>query len=335
MDDYTKIIEAFKIGDIVNLPNAGQKPEYLQTEISHIFLFPETVYKFYRRDSKGFNEYFFDLNEDSKRRKFYQEEFTSNHYFNPEVYQKLAGLKIEGGKIALVDNLSEVNDRVIQMKRIDANNNLTNILLHGKLNFDDYYQIGDQMTKALVGFNKGKELKGNYYEIMVAFLDDLENYLYMYDKDISREESGRIMATLRKFLENNKNHFIGVNGNSLIETIDNHADNTYYNNGQVSFIDAYLPKDSWRIVEPLYGIYRLLTDVVALTNDETAIPMFKGFQKNYPEIVFDTKLDSFYKIYFSCIRLGHFFEVASRDASNRDIANRYLVLIRNKLKTLT
>lgn len=334
MDYYNKIIEAFKVGDVVNLPVASQKPEYLQTEISHIFLFPNTVYKFYRRDSKGFNEYFFDLNDDSKRQKFYQEEFISNHYFNPEVYQKLAGLKIEDGKVALVNNLLEVDDRVIQMKRIEADNNLTNILLHSKLNSDDYYQIGDQMTKALIGFNKGKELKGNYYEIMAAFLDDLDNYLTMYEKDLSKEEARQIIGGLKKFLEAHKDHFVKIEEGSLIETIDNHADNTYYNDGQVSFIDAYLPKDSWRIVEPLYGIYRLLTDVVALTDDETAMPMFEGFQNNYPDISFDQKLDSFYKIYFSCIRMGHFFGTTTDDSSNRDIADRYLKLIRNKLPIL-
>ncbi len=333
MDNYNKIIEAFKNGDIAGLPESGSKPEYLQTEISHIFLFPQTVFKFYRRDSKGFNEYFFDLNDNDKRKNFYQEEFISNHYFNPEVYSKLMGLKIDEGQVLIFENLDDVEDRVIQMKRINADNNLTNILLHGKLSSEDYYKIGDQMTKALIGFNKGKELDGNYYEIMVAFLNDLENYLYLYDKNISREESGQIMVSLRKFLEENKDRFVDAS-RSLIETIDNHADNTYYNDNKVSFIDAYLPKDSWRIVEPLYGVYRLLTDVAALTNDETAEPMFKGFQNNYPDLQFDLELDTFYKIYFACIRVGHFFEIAMRDASNYDVANRYLDFIKKKFLLL-
>ncbi len=334
MDNYNQIIEAFKGGKVIGLSEVGQKPEYLQTEISHIFLFSQTVYKFYRRDSKGFNEYFFDLNDNEKRKKFYQEEFTSNHYFNPEVYQKLSGLKIEDNKVSLVDNLSTADDLVIQMKRIEATNNLTHILLNGNLNPDDYYQIGDQMTKALIGFNKGKEAKGNYYEIMRYFMDDLEVYLRMYEKEITREETDLIIAGLRNFVENHKDYFVRIKENSLIETIDNHADNTYYNNGRVSFIDAYLPKDSWRIVDPLYGVYRLLTDVAVLTSDETAMPIFKGFQNNYPDYLFDSELDVFYKIYFSCIRVGHFFTVAIDDTLNRDIALRYLNFIRSKLKIL-
>ncbi len=309
-------------------------PEYIQTEISHVFLFPQRVYKFYRRDSKGFNEYFFDLNDNKKRKRFYQEEFSSNHYFNPEVYQDLVGLKIEGEEVLLIENPEEGEDQIIQMTRIEGDKNLTHVLLNGHLEPEDYYKIGDQMTKSLIEFNKGKKLRGNYYEIMGAFLDDLGNYLTMYEKDISKEEANQIMTGLRGFLEANKDHFSEIEGNSLIETIDNHADNTYYNNGQVSFIDAYLPKDSWRIVEPLYGVYRLLTDVAALAGDEVAMPIFKGFQSNYPKIEFDPKLDSFYKIYFSCIRIGHFFGVSVDDPSNKDTANRYLGLIRNKLPGL-
>lgn len=334
MDNYHQIIEAFKNGEVVGSLEFGSKPEYLETEISHIFLFPQTVYKFYRRDNKGFNEYFLDLSNDEKRKKFYQEEFASNSYFNSEVYQKLSGLEIEDNKILLTDNLSNANDLVIKMKRIRADNNLTHILLNSSLNSDDYYKIGDQMTKALIGFNKGKKIKGNYYEIMRYFMDDLEAYLRMYEKEIAREETDLIVARLRSFVENRKDYFAGVEEKSLIETIDNHADNTYYNDGEVSFIDVYLPKDSWRIVDPLYGVYRLLTDVAVLADDEIAMPIFRGFKNNYSGYQFDPELDAFYKIYFSCIRVGHFFTVSVDNALNHDIALRYLDFIRNKLKIL-
>lgn len=69
-------------------------PEHIETVMSHVFLFPERVYKIYKGDNEWFNKNFNDLSDRRKRFEFSKNDFHWNQMLCPEVYVGILGAEI-------------------------------------------------------------------------------------------------------------------------------------------------------------------------------------------------------------------------------------------------
>ena len=127
MNNYLKIIDAFLKGDVEGLEERGAIPEHIETQISHLFLFPNTVYKICKRDNLFFNEHFRNIADLKTRIDFYKSDFFENNYFSPEVYLDLYGVNVINNEVEVNKNLDGIEDIVMKMKRIDLNSNLSHL----------------------------------------------------------------------------------------------------------------------------------------------------------------------------------------------------------------
>jgi aminoglycoside phosphotransferase family enzyme len=322
-----KIINAFLDGSVKGLIEHDISAEHIQTQISHIFLYKTTAYKFYRRDNEGFNKSFVNLGDEATRTKFYEEDFFYNHYFNPDVYQQLQKIKIARDKVELKNKEDVGDDWIIQMRRIDTTRNLTALLLAGKLKIDDFRKIGFQMTKAVAEFPHKPKTAKNCYEIMKIYLKDVENFAYLAEPLIRKEDTRRVMERLNLYLDGKKDRFANLQEKDFVSSIDNHSDNVFYEDNRVSFIDIFPPKEDWRIVEPLYVIYRLSADVEVLAGKEYADALIDGHKEYYKIKETGDDIRLFYQLYAAMIKGAYLYMLSMERGKRADEAKRYLEFV--------
>lgn len=327
MANDEKIIGAFLCGSVNGLIEPGIKAEHIQTQISHIFLYKMTAYKFYRRDNEGFNKAFVNLADEMVRAKFYEEDFFYNHYFNPEVYQQLQKIKVSETDVELKDRNDAGNDWIIRMKRIDTTRNLTTLLLAGKLSIGDFQKIGYQMTKAVAEFPHKPKTQKSYYEIMKVDLDDVENFAYLAAPLIKKEDTRRIMENLNRYLNGKKERFANLREKDFVSSIDNHSDNVFYENGKTSFVDIFPPKEDWRTVEPLYVVYRLSADVEVLAGKEYADALIAGYKEYYRIEETEKDIRLFYQLYAAMIKGAYLYMLSMENGKRADEAKKYLEFV--------
>ncbi len=331
MSTTEDIVSAFAEGKVFGL---GSAPEHIKTQISHVFLYQDRVYKLYRKDNEGFNKYFVDLADTDLREQFYRDDFFTNHYFNPEVYLNLLRLKQNGDNFLLTSSNEQRDDLVIEMKRIDPTYNLTEILKSGKLTSNEAEEMGHFMTKAIAEFPEKPDSKLNYHEIMLHFMEDLRGFSYMADPEISKEDTDKVMELLSRHVMSKKEVHSKMTAQDMVISIDNHADNVFYKNGQTSFIDVYLPKESWRTVEPLYCIYRPATDVAVWEGEEVKNSIVEGYRRFYGVKEIDKATDLFYQIYFALIRAAGFYQLYKEHGTHKEEADKYWHFISEALPRL-
>ncbi|MEI6494549.1 MAG: hypothetical protein WCO03_00620 [bacterium] len=331
MNNLELIIKAFAAGQVVGLKEYGTKPEYIRTQISHIFLFPDFVYKIYRRDNDNFNSLFVDLDSEQLREQFCREDFFTNHYFSPQTYLELLRMQVEAAKVSLVPADDSGDELVIVMKRIDDKNNLTALLKRQGLTKEDAKRAGHDLTQAIAEFPHQPETNLNYYEIMINFMDDLKGFAYLAAPNITKEETDCVITFLSGYVEDNKDRFGKMTSKDLVISIDDHSDNLFITDGEVSMIDAFLPNPKWRIVEPLYCIYRPATDVMVWQGEEVKESFLDGYRRFYPGSIVDKTTDKFYLVYFALIRAAYFFMLYQENGNHKEEAEKYWQFIKREV----
>lgn len=307
-----KIIEAFQYGRVKGIVEPGVKPTHFLTGISHIFMFPRTVYKLYRKDNDSFNKNSLDLSDEKIRRRFYKDDFSFNHYFSKEIYNALLSIHTNG-EVELKSKDESGYDLVIQMTRVDAEKNLTNLLRRKALKEDELRAIGYEMTKLEAEYPERPKTDKNYYEVLTSFIDGVRHFGSMAAPLISLEDCGKICQTMSDYVENNKEKLSKITEKDFILTIDNHSDNIFYINKELLFIDVYLPKIEWGIVEPLYTIARPYTDALVFAGEEYAEALLQGYKDYYGIADMDRELLNFYLIFNALLRAGYIF-ISYRDS---------------------
>ena len=331
-DTDKKIISAFLKGSVLGLAEEGTSAEYIQTQISHIFLYSHTVYKLYRRDNENFNALFADLSGE-KRADFYKEDFFYNHYFNPAVYKKLVGVLVHDNEVILTEASSGL-DWAIEMARIDAAENLTALLIHGSLKEDDFRSIGYQMTKTLAEFPRKSDTKNNWYAIMKANFEDNESFVYLADPLIKKDDTRKVLEVLKNYFENGKERFVNMTGEQLICAIDNHSDNVFYNGGEVSFIDVYLPKENWRMIDPFYAVCRLSADVLVLGGNTYAEALISGYEDYYGNDKTSRSIQLFYQLDGALIKAAYLYIIGKDSGKRLNEAEKYWQFIMSSISEL-
>jgi len=332
MDNYNKIIESFLQGNILNLEEKGIIPKHIETQISHVFLFPASVYKICKRDNNFFNEHFRNIADLKMRISFYKSDFFENNYFSPDVYQKVYGIKAQGLDVILLDSLDEGEDVVMKMKKIDLKSNLS-LLLHEKILTEaDFKSMGYQQTKAVAEYPHQPKTTESYYDIFQRRLDDLRDWIYSATDYINKEKTDDIINILRNYVEKNKDDFKNFDVNRYVISLDNHSDNIFYENGKTFFLDIYPPKEDWMIVSPWINIYRPATDILILMGEKYARAFIQGYKDYYGSL--DEKHELFYFIYSAAIQAVSLHNLSNNNKVKAEDAIKYRDFIFNNISKL-
>lgn len=300
MEIYKKIINAFLDGTVEGIEEHGIIPEHIETTISHVFLFPKTVYKICKQDNFFFNTYFRNVADKHIRFDFYRADFFENNYFSPEVYRELYGVRLEGDSIVLNTDLENTDDIVMRMNRLDSTLNLSHLLHEKTLTETDFQSMGFQQTKAVALFPAQPISAERYSIIFQRRFDDLKNWMYSAPTYFFHSETDRIILALRTYLDKNNTYFDNIDSKSYVISLDNHSDNIFYKDGIMRFLDIYPPKEDWMTVVPWINIYRPATDIFLLQSESSARAFIQGYKDYYGSL--DEQHELFYFIYSAAMQ---------------------------------
>ena len=332
IDNYQKIIDSFLKGDIQNLEERDLIPEHIETQISHLFVFSNTVYKFCKRDNIFFNEHFRNISDLQTRIYFYKSDFFENNYFSPDVYLDIYGIKIINGVVTISKDLDNIEDIVMKMKRINLKSNLSLLLHENNLTESDFKDMGYQQTKAVALYPHQPKTNESYYDLFQKRLNDLRDWMYSAPDYFSEEKTNEIIQILRYYTEKNKDDFINFDTSKYVISLDNHSDNIFFENGKTFFLDIYPPKEDWMIVTPWINIYRPATDILVLMGEKCARAFIQGYKDYYGNL--DDKNELFYFIYSACIQAISLHNLSTKNEIKREDSIKYKDYILNNIKLL-
>jgi len=332
IDNYKKIIDSFLNGTVDGLDEKDLTPEHIETQISHLFLFPNIVYKVCKRDNTFFNEHFRNIADLKTRLDFYRSDFFENNYFSPDVYLGIYGIKLLNGKVTITEDFSDVEDIVMKMRRIDLKSNLS-LLLHEKiLTESDFKSMGYLQTKAVALYPHQPKTNESYYDIFQRRLNDLRDWMYSAPDYIDKDKTDEIIKTLRDYVEKNKGEFTNFDTSKYVISLDNHSDNIFYKDQKTFFLDIYPPKEDWMIVSPWINIYRPATDVLILMGEKYTKALIQGYKDYYGGL--DEKHELFYFVYSASIQAVSLFNLSKNSKTKLEDSIKYKNFILDNINKL-
>ena len=332
MENYKKIIKSFLKSGITNIEEKGLAPEHIETQISHIFLFPKTVYKICKRDNTFFNDHFRNLADRKTRIDFYKSDFFENNYFSPDVYLNVYGVNIADDKVLVTNNVDSAEDIVIRMKRINLKYNLSHLLHEKSLTEKDFRNMGFSQTKAVDLYPNQPKTHESYYDIFQRRIDDLKNWMYSAPGYFTKEKTDEIIKVLQEYLEKRKNDFLNFDRSKYVVSLDNHSDNIFYLNRKMFFLDIYPPKEDWMIVSPWTNIYRPATDIFILMGEKYSKAFIQGYKDYYGSLNEDHEL--FYFIYSAAIQAVSLHNLSADNSVKLEDSKTYKGFILNNIEKL-
>jgi len=332
MDKYQQIIDAFLNGNVEGLAEKGLQPEHIETHISHLFLFPKTVYKICKRDNDFFNKDFRNLADLKTRVDFYKSDFFLNNYFSPSTYLKLYGVHSDGRIIKINDDIGNAVDVIMEMRRINLEYNLSNLLHENTLELEDFQAMGYQQTKEVAQYPKQPKSENTYYEIFMDRIEDTRLWMYSAPAYIPKDETDSIVKIMKNYVEKNKDYFINFDKSKFVVALDNHSDNIFYENKKILFLDIYPPKEDWMIGSSQLNIYRPATDVLILKGEEYARAMIQGYKDFYGSL--DESHELFYFIYSAVIQAISLYNLSGNNLTKKQDAIKYKEYITESIKKL-
>lgn len=322
------IIDAFTDGLVAGTP--GKPQQHIETITSDVFLYTKTVYKILKPVDNvlwgNFSNYDF-------RKKFAERDFEWNNVFSPEIHTGIRGLRENGdGSWSLIDTHEDTDDFCTVMQRIDSDDTLKARLLENRARKEDVVSIAKDQTKNLdLLTEQYREELGHLFDmgwhaLLLLRMDDLREYAYIIDTQSPKKVIDKKVSVLTDFI-NEHEYFSNVARKSLSVTIDNHAGNVVFINDKPQFIDIYLLKEEWRVVDHSNSISRIATCVRVLGNDELADAMYEAYS-TLKELA-PKEIREFYECYNAYIKAYYYLQVQP------ELSARYFTFADAKLEQLT
>ncbi len=301
--------------------------QVIESAISKLFFYGNRVFKVYKCE-----KYFFgDFSSPEFRREFYQEDFHWNHVMAPEIYTALKGVEEANGVYKRTD-LKRAKDFYIEMRKVDASKNLTNLLGAKQVSPEDLEKITIEMALRVQNLSQSAKeklrplTKRGLFDLLRADLKDIRQFAYTADPKLPKAKSDEVMDALEDVCLKEE-YFKNFDSENLSIALDNHSDNILFLQGSVEFIDIMPPKENWRVTDPYYNICRPATDVTVISGPEGAEAMYQAYEKIAPGIPNSVK--TIYEIRSSMIRAPYFYIL-----DKPDLAQKYLSFAESKLQTL-
>ncbi len=323
------LIELFKKGDF---PGQTSAPKHIETVISNVFIFDKKVYKFYKNDNEFFNKGFRDLAPKDSRFDFTKRDFKWNNSLSPTIYLEIINVKVEDGKIVIVEKQEDAEEIVIVMNRVNTDDLLFEKLMRGEVSEDESFLMGKQFAESLKGAQVKLDGKHNFYNKFEVRISDLRDWIKSVSEFISEEESKEYCDFLEAFRKENKNLFENEMSEDLVHGGDMHSHNAVFTGGNLYLMDTFPPKEEWLVDHKLIPLYRVGADIWALSGNQD---LFEAFVRGYEEGS-NTKvnrfLDDLYIIYASAIMVSYLYMLQRTDEEKKESAKRFHEFIREYFK---
>lgn len=326
--DYSQkpLIELFKKGDFSNQTGT---PKHIETVISNVFIFDKTVYKFYKNDNEFFNKGFRDLAPKDSRFDFTKRDFKWNNSLSPTIYLETIGVKVDDGKIVIVQNQEDAEEIVIVMNRVNTDDLLFEKLMRGEISRDESFLMGKQLAESLKKAQVKLDGNHNFYEKFEMRVSDLRDWIKSVSEFISEEESKEYCDFLEAFRKDHKDLFEKEMSEELVHGGDMHSHNAVFTDGNLYLMDTFPPKEEWLVDHRLIPLYRVGADIWALSGNKD---LFESFIKGYEEgsgSKVNRLLDDLYIIYASGIMVSYLYMLQRTDKEKKESAERFHKFIKD------
>lgn len=310
------LIKAGKISGEIGLP------KHIQTVISNVFVFDTKVYKFYKNDNDFFNKGFRDISGNDERFSFTEKDFKWNQTLSPSIYINLKNVGVRNGEIIEVPR-EEAEEIMMVMNRVDTHDVLYEKLIGNKITEDNCFEIGKQLGQSMKKVQTKLPRTYNFYELFESRIKDLRDWIKSVTHFISAEESDSYCDYLEDFRQKNRAWFENELTAEITADGDFHSHNAIYSKDQFYLMDTYPPKEEWGIGHRLIPLYRIGTDIWALSGKQK---LFETFVKGYEEgngIKVDRRLDALYIIYAAGIAVSYLYMLQRTDPDKKEAAERF------------
>lgn len=299
-----------------------EKPErFVETVMSDVFIYKDVVRKVYK-ERKGV---FVDMTDKEARKDFYHNDFLWNQSVSPDIHSNLHGIgQREDGAYFLTD-FDQTDVWMIEMKRIQDTDTLFNRLTNGTATIKDVTSFTEMQTLAL------QKLTDDYLESHVDLLElslqklwedrldnDLRAFGKSFGKEIAPELTDHRVDSLLDYFKNSS-FLQELSPADASVMIDNHAGNIVFHNDKPQFIDIFLPKREWRVLDHHNNISRIAACVRTLGNDKLADSMYETYS-NHHELA-PREVYEFQEAYNALIK-GYYYTYLKQP----DVAQKYFAL---------
>ena len=310
------------------VPGENKSPLHIETVISNVFVFDDTVYKLYKNDNDFFNKGFRDLSDRDARFNFTKRDFEWNHSLSPSIYLELKGVRVHDDQLQFTKLIDAAEELLIVMNRVDANDVLFEKLMRGEITKDEAFTMGKQLAQTLKQARTVKVEGHNYHQLFADRIKDLREWMQSVTEHISKEESSEYCDFLEAFRNKNRKLFEGRLSNELAHSGDSHSQNAIFSNGTLYLIDTFPPKEEWLIEHQLMPLYRIGADIWGLSGDKGLFDSFVAGYENEGGLKVDHDLDSFFVIYASAIMVSYLYMLQRTDTDKKEAAKRLHEFIR-------
>lgn len=325
---------------LVDLINSGHLfdesyfPKHIQTVISNVFVFENKVYKFYKNDNDFFNKTFRNLFDKDERFYFTEKDFAWNNSLSPSIYLELKSISVKDGQIIEVSR-DQAEEILMVMNRVDTTDVLYEKLVADEISKEDCLTIGKQLGESMKKVQTQLSKHYNFFDLFDSKIKDQKNWISSVSENIPLEESKSYSDYLENYRLDNRNWFEKELSEGVTVDGDFHSNNALFSNKNFYLMDTYPPKEDWNIGYKLNGLYRLGTDIWAITGKKE---LFESLIDGYEEsigIKINRKLDEFYILYAAGISMPYLYMLSHSDPEKKQIAERYHMFVRDYFLNLT
>lgn len=316
------------------LPGETGIPQHIETLISNVFLFDTKAYKVYKDNNDFFNKEFRDLSRKTERFVFTEKDYVWNNTLSPSIYTALVGVRVENGTIHICAPAAAADELMIVMNRVDTRDILFEKLMSGQLSEDDVSSMGNQLAGMLQKVQKKFPSVYNYYHLFEARVAELRRWFKPAVEHVPEKEASLYLDFLDLFRERNREWFEQTLSDELRMGGDFHSNNALFSHGSFHLMDTFSPKEEWQIEHHLSPLYRIGTDIWALSGKKE---LFEAFIKGYEDgsgVKVNRALDPLHILYASGIALPYLYMLQRTDPAKKEAAERFHAFVRNYFESI-
>lgn len=302
----------------------GAPDETFESGLAHIFFYGGTVYKLYKTHADK-DHFIKGVLAPTKRRvDFLQHDFALNQHFSGEVYRALHSLWYDEGVVRVTAFDPTSIYTLVEMTRLDFNENLHERLLRGDITETELEELGYETARAIDTSPVTVPEEVNWYDLATKRVALLTQFVDWLPKEFACaiEKSG-VLVALTEHLERYRDEYQSYRGAQLTVNVDNHDENVFFVDGRPQFIDLVPPMESWWYGLPFANLSNLMANVEVLHSVEAAAALKRGYLRYFALDALPEHAFAFTHAFAYLISIAHFGSVPEK----RAVAKRYLARV--------
>jgi hypothetical protein len=320
-DKLDKLIWEAIVAGKVSGQIEGKPDEVIESGLAHIFFYGDTVYKLYKTHAD--KDHFIKgvLAPTNRRTQFMEHDFELNSHFSSSVYLDRHSLDYLDGVVVIRPYDGESIYKLIEMNRLDFDNNLHEQLLRGEVSHDDLFVLGHETAKAVDTCSIRPPDTVNWYDLAHGRVSLLRQFVDWLPEEFGQPvKESMVIEALVVHLEKHKEEYLSLSGEKLVVNLDNHDENVFLIDGKPQFIDLLPPMGSWWYGLPHANLSNLMANVEVLHSKEAALKLKDGYLDYHEGLEIPEHSFGFTHAFAYLISIAHFGSAEGKG----DVARGYM-----------